>query len=96
MGGLRAPHAPLFASARRFDPATTLIVFRHGIGLGPGRGGTPQMAVGQGGRGGVGMSTPLPCLDGEQLGSVAGLQVMQTPVKVAMSGYGLVKPSVRV
>src|SRR6267143_2559516 len=69
----------------------------HGIGLGPGKGATPQMADAHGGRGvGVGIRKPFPCLDGEQLGSVAGLHVMQTPVKVLMSGYGLVKPSVSV
>src|SRR5216683_8202918 len=60
-------------------------VLRYGIG-GLGTGATPQMADAQGGRGGVGISSPLPCLDGEQLGSVAGLQVIQAPVKVFLSG----------
>jgi hypothetical protein len=60
-------------------------VLRYGIG-GLGSGGTPQIADAQGGRGGVGISSPLPCLDGEQLGSVAGLQVMQLPVKVSLLG----------
>src|ERR1700730_4220008 len=60
-------------------------VFRYGIG-GLGTGATPQMADAQGGRGGVGISSPFPCLDGEQLGSVAGLQVMQLPVKVSVLG----------
>src|SRR5712692_10044515 len=60
-------------------------VLPYGIG-GLGKGGTPQTADAQGGRGGVGIRKLLPCLDGEQLGSVAGLQVMQTPVKVLMSG----------
>ena len=45
-----------------------------------------QIAAAQGGRGGVGISSPFPCLDGEQLGSVAGLQVMQLPVKVSLLG----------
>src|SRR5713101_2381908 len=54
------------------------------------------MADAQGGRGGVGIRKSLPCLAGEQLGSVAGLHVMQLPVKVLMSGYGVVKPSVSV
>ena len=45
-----------------------------------------QIADAQGGRGGVGISSPFPCLDGEQLGSVAGLQVMQLPVKVSLLG----------
>src|SRR6266446_3578081 len=58
-------------------------VLRYGIG-GLGTGATPQMADAQGGRGGVGISSPFPCLDGEQLGSVAGLQVMQLPVKVSL------------
>src|SRR6266404_3836452 len=61
-------------------------LLRYGIGVGPGRGGTPQMAVTHGGRFGVGISVPFPCVDGEQLGSVAGLQVMQTPVKVSLLG----------
>ena len=45
-----------------------------------------QIAAAQGGRGGVGISSPFPCLDGEQLGSVAGLQVIQLPVKVSLLG----------
>jgi hypothetical protein len=60
-------------------------VLRYRIG-GLGTGGTPQMADGQAGRVGVGISAPFPCLDGEQLGSVAGLQVMQLPVKVSLLG----------
>src|ERR1700720_2172977 len=60
-------------------------VLRYGIG-GVGTGATPQMADAHGGRGGVGMSSPFPCLDGEQLGSVAGLQVIQAPVKVSLLG----------
>jgi hypothetical protein len=63
------------------------MVLHHGIGLGPGKGATPQTADAQGGSGdGVGIRKLLPCLEGEQLGSVAGLQVMQAPVKVLMSG----------
>jgi len=62
-----------------------LNVLRYGIG-GFGTGGTPQIADGQGGRGGVGISSPFPCLDGEQLGSVAGLHVIQLPVKVSLLG----------
>jgi len=49
-------------------------------------GGTPQITDAQDGRGGVGIRLPLPCLEGEQLGSVAGLQVMHVPVKVSMFG----------
>src|SRR3981081_4512693 len=61
-----------------FRPSSVL---PYGIGLGPGTGATPQMAAGQGGSGdGVGIRKLLPCLDGEQLGSVAGLHVMQAPV----------------
>jgi len=70
-------------------------VLHYGIG-GLGAGATPQMADAHGGKGGVGIREPFPCLDGEQFGSVAGLHVMQTPVKVLMSGYGLVKPSLSV
>ena len=59
----------------------------HGIGLGPGKGATPQTADAQGVSGdGVGIRKLLPCLEGEQFGSVAGLHVMQLPVKVLMSG----------
>ena len=59
----------------------------YGIGLGPGKGATPQMADAQGGSGdGVGIRKLLPCFEGEQFGSVAGLHVMQAPVKVLMSG----------
>src|SRR5258707_15834286 len=69
----------------------------HGIGLGPGKGATPQIADAQGGSGdGVGIRKPFPCLDGEQFGSVAGFHVVHIPVKVFMLGYGLVKPSGRV
>ena len=57
----------------------------YGIG-GLGTGDTPQIADAQGGRGGVGISAPFPCLDAEQLGSMAGLQVMQLPVKVSLLG----------
>ena len=57
----------------------------HGIG-GLGTGVTPQIADAQDGSGGVGIRLPLPCLEGEQLGSVAGLQVMHVPVKVSMLG----------
>ncbi len=66
----------------------------HGIGLGPGKGATPQIADAQGGSGdGVGIRKPFPCLDGEQFGSVAGLHVVHIPVNVLVSGYGLVNPS---
>jgi hypothetical protein len=64
------------------------------MGLGPGKGATPQMADAQGGSGdGVGIRELLPCLEGEQFGSVAGLQVMHMPVNVLMSGNGRVNPS---
>ena len=43
-----------------------------------------------GGSGGVGIRLPLPCVEGEQLGSVAGLQTEQVPVNAPMSGYGVV------
>src|SRR5260370_30479557 len=66
----------------------------HGIGLGPGKGATPQIADAQGGSGdGVGIRKPFPCLDGEQFGSVAGLHVVHIPVDVLVSRYGLFNPS---
>jgi hypothetical protein len=71
--------------AREADVMAPYSVLRYGIG-GLGTGGTPQIADAQGGRGGVGISAPLPCLDGEQLGSVAGLHVIQLPVKVSLLG----------
>lgn len=60
-------------------------LWRYGIG-GFGTGATPQIADAHGGRGGVGISSPFPCVDGEQLGSVVGLQNMQLPVKVSLFG----------
>jgi hypothetical protein len=60
-------------------------VLRYGIG-GLGTRCTPQIADAQAGRGGVGISSPFPCRDGEQLGSVAGLHVIQLPVKVSLLG----------
>ena len=71
--------------AREADVMAPYSVLRYGIG-GLGTGATPQTADAQGGRGGVGISSPFPCLDGEQLGSVAGLHVMQLPVKVSLLG----------
>ena len=67
------------------DVTARYSLLRYGIG-GFGTGGTSQIADAQDGRGGVGMSSPFPCLDAEQLGSVAGLQVMQLPVKVSLLG----------
>jgi hypothetical protein len=91
-------HRPFLAPARpleyqilrdgragKADVAAPYSVLRYGIG-GFGTGGTSQIADAQDGRGGVGMSSPFPCLDAEQLGSVAGLQVMQLPVKVSLLG----------
>ena len=86
-----APARPLASDisrdgrAREADVMAPYSVLRYGIG-GLGTGATPQMADAQGGRGGVGISSPFPCLDGEQLGSVAGLQVIQAPVKVSLLG----------
>jgi hypothetical protein len=40
-------------------------VLHYGIGLGPGRGATPQTADAQGGRGGVGIRDPFPCVAAE-------------------------------
>ena len=71
--------------AREADVMAPYSVLRYGIG-GLGSGGTPQIAEAHGGRGGVGISAPFPCRDGEQLGSLAGLQVIQLPVKVSLLG----------
>jgi hypothetical protein len=71
--------------AREADLMAPYSVLRYGIG-GLGTGATPHMADAQGGKGGVGISWPLPCLEGEQLGSMAGLQAMQLPVKVSLLG----------
>src|ERR1700675_2975047 len=60
-------------------------VLRYGIG-GLGTGGKPQMNEGHGGSGGVGIRLPFPFLYREQLGSVAGLHVMQLPVNVSLLG----------
>src|SRR6266403_689329 len=78
--------------AREADAMARYSVLRYGIG-GLGTGATPHTADAQGGSGGVGISSPFPCLDGEQLGSVAGLHVIQAPVKVSLLGSGVVKPS---
>src|ERR1700730_1237490 len=62
--------------------------FHYGI-AGFGRGETPHTADAHGGRVGVGIIDPLPWV-------AAVPPDMQTPVKVLMSGYGLLKPSVSV
>src|ERR1700735_301439 len=62
----------------------------YGIGLGPGVGATSQTADAQGGRGsGAGTMEVLPWVE-------AIPPVIQVPVKVLMSGYGVVNPSDRV
>src|ERR1700747_484519 len=71
--------------AREADLMAPYSVLRYGI-AGLGAGDAFHIADEPGGRGGVGISSPFPCLDGEQLGSVAGLQVMQLPVKVSLLG----------
>ena len=71
--------------AREADVMAPYSVLRYRIG-GLGTGGTPQISDAQGGRGGVGISSPFPCVDGEQLGSVAGLHIIQLPVKVSLLG----------
>src|SRR5579864_5891696 len=60
----------------------------HGIGCW-GKGGTPQMAVAQGGSGGVGIKELLPWV-------LAEPPVMHTPLYVVRSGKGVVNPSVKV
>src|SRR5260370_2340469 len=55
---------------------------------GLGAGGTAQIAVGQGGSGGVRIRRSFPWVDAEP-------PVMHVPVKVVMLGYGVAKPSVR-
>ena len=71
----------LFMSGNAINPC----VLNYGIG-GLVAGGALQITDAQDGRGGVGIRLPLPCLEGEQLGSVTGLQVMHAPVKVSMFG----------
>src|SRR5260221_10118798 len=71
--------------AREADVMAPYSVLRYGIG-GLGTGGTPQISDAQGGRGGVGISSPFPCVDGEQLGSVAGVHV--TPLAGKGSPFG--------
>src|ERR1700676_3165359 len=69
---------------READVIAPYCPLRYGIG-GLGTGATPHTAAAQGGRGGVGISAPLPCVDAEQLGS-PGLHVIQAPVKVSLLG----------
>src|SRR6266851_1249253 len=69
--------------AREADVTAPYSVLRYGIGW-LGSGSTPQTSGAQGGRRGVGISSPFPCRDGEQLGSLAGLHVIQLPVKVSL------------
>src|SRR5260370_29785741 len=58
--------------AREADLMAPYSVLRYGIG-GLGAGFPPQIADAQGGRGGVGISAPFPCLHGAQIGAVAGV-----------------------
>src|SRR5260221_10973776 len=91
-----APARPLASDisrdgrAREADVMAPFSVLRYGIG-GLGTGATPQMADAQGGRGGVGISSPLPCLDGEQLGAVAGVEGIQTTLKGLLFGGRVVE-----
>src|SRR6266436_1470206 len=62
---------------------------------GLGKGATPQIAVAQGGSGGVGIRASFPWVDADAF-AVPGSPVMHVPVKVLMLGNGVVKPSVRV
>jgi hypothetical protein len=54
-----------------------------------GKGATPQTAVAQGGRGGVGINDSFPWVDADP-------PVLHIPVNLFRLGYGFVKPSVRV
>src|SRR6267143_6690155 len=77
------------ADARRMIRlASAVSVCLYGMG-GLGNGATPQIAVAQGGSGGVGIRESFPCV-------VAKPPVMHAPVKVLMLGKGVVNPSVRV
>ena len=82
---VNAPHASMFRSGSHLFWHPPFNVLRYGIG-GTGKGWTPQTADAQDGSGGVLIREPLPCLEGEQLGSIAGLQVEHVPVKVLMLG----------
>src|SRR5580693_224304 len=79
-----ARHVLRDGRAREAD-GTAPYSLRYRIG-GFGNGGTMQTFREQGGRGGVGISSPFPCLDGEQLGSLLGSHVIQLPVKVSLLG----------
>src|SRR5260370_8649056 len=71
---------------------TPVSVLHYGIG-GLGTGATPQMADAHGGRGGVGIRDPFPCLDAEQFGSVGGLPVMRPPLQVFLTAATRHHPS---
>src|SRR5437867_12453678 len=86
-----ARHPPLATIGRRRPSPSRrrrLASCHYGMG-GLGKGATPQIAVAQGGSGGVGMRDSKPWVDAEP-------PVMHVPVKVLMLGNGVVKPSVRV
>src|SRR5207302_10813473 len=82
----RGPHAFMFRSYSSSHPPFASCTY--GIG-GLGSGGTPQIADAQGGSGGVGIRDELPCV-------AAVAPLMQVPVKVALLGYGVVNPALRV
>src|SRR5258708_35900745 len=88
-----APARPLASDisrdgrAREADVMAPYSVLRYGIG-GLGTGATPQMADAQGGSGGVGISSPLPWLDGGQLGTVGGGPGIAEPLKKSRCGWG--------
>src|SRR6266704_6076042 len=84
------------ADVRRTDPSHVRrpASCLYGIGV-VGNGATPQIAVAQGGSGGVGIRESFPWVDAEAF-AVPGVPVMHVPVKVLMLGKGVVKPSVRV
>src|ERR1700736_3051832 len=81
-GGL---HAPCLFLVPRICLSASCAYGIAGLGTGE----TPQIAVAQAGSCGVGMSTSFPWV-------AAVPPFMQAPVKVLMSGNGVVKPSVRV
>src|SRR6266478_1947065 len=91
----RLPTVVVIASVRSSPLMDVLVLTRvlrvaschYGMG-GLGTGGTPQIAVAQGGRGGVGIRNSFPWVDAEP-------PVMHVPVKLVMLGYGVAKPSVR-
>src|SRR6059036_847921 len=87
-----ARHPPLATIGRRRPSPSRrrrLASCHYGMG-GLGKGATPQIAVAQGGSGGVGMRESFPWVDAEAF-AVPGVPVVHVPINVFRLGYGFVK-----